>query len=101
MGCSLYDYFYDTWGDKFKTHSLPKLINKWCTDDKGRNILYKKCGEERYPDFKLYKMIARTVHNHVPQKQVDNPLFHKFLTSRKKIKKKRIIDIDTLPVYTS
>ena len=33
-----------------------------------KNILYKKNGDERYPDFKLYKMIARTVHNHTPEK---------------------------------
>ena len=37
-----------------------------------KNILYKKNGEERYPDFKLYKMIARTVHNHTPEAQLTN-----------------------------
>ena len=36
-------------------------------DDNGKNILYKKNGEERYPNFKLYKMIARIVHNHTPE----------------------------------
>jgi hypothetical protein len=100
LGCALYDCFYDIWGDKFETHPLPKLINTWCTDDKGRNILYKKCGEERYPEFKLYKMIARTVHNHEPNTYVDHELFSGFKSSKKKIGKRVPINIDTLPVYT-
>ena len=107
LACSLFDYFMDEEDeeedgndDSALTDPIKKIIEEWCTDDKGRNILYKKCGEERYPDFKLYKMIARTVHKHTPQTQVDNPLFQKFLTTRKKIKKKRILDIDILPTYT-
>jgi len=100
LGCSLYDCFYDIWGDKFKTHPLPKLINTWCTDDKGRNILYKKCGEERYPEFKLYKMIARTVHNHEPNAYVDHDLFAEFKSSKRKIGKRKPINIDELPIYT-
>jgi hypothetical protein len=42
-------------------------------DDKGKNILYTSDGEERYPNFKLYKMIARTVHNHTPENQLEYP----------------------------
>ena len=100
LGCSLYDHFYDKWGDKFKTHALPKLINKWCTDDKGRNILYKKCGEERYPEFKLYKMIARTVHDQEPASYIDYELFSEFKSSKKKLGKRKPINIDELPVYS-
>ena len=76
------------------------MINKWCTDDKGRNILYKKCGEERYPEFKLYKMIARTVHNNVPSSYINDELFSDFKSIKKKIGKRRVINIDELPVYT-
>ncbi len=101
LGCSLYDCFYDIWGDKFETHPLPKLINTWCTDDKGRNMLYKNNGEERYPDFKLYKMIARSVHNHTPHNVLCSGYFERFATSRKKISKKAtIINIDELPSYS-
>lgn len=39
----------------------------------------------RYPDFKLYKMIARTVHNHTPQKVIKNPLFEKYQIAKKKL----------------
>ena len=49
-----------------------------------KNILYKANGDERYPDFKLYKMIARLVHNHTPEKQLDNVKFFKCIKSTKK-----------------
>ena len=102
LACSLYDYFLtdidieniNTCGDP-----IAILVHEWCTDDKGRNILYKKCGEERYPEFKLYKMIARTVHKHTPQNQLDNSIFSKFKINRKKTNKKKILDIDKLPKY--
>jgi hypothetical protein len=58
-----------------------ELVEEWCLDDKKRNVLYKKNGEERYPDFKLYKMIARTVHAHVPEAQLSKPIFKKFVVS--------------------
>jgi hypothetical protein len=100
LGCALYDFFMDDIDD-IKTCGDPiaALISEWCCDDKGRNILYKKCGEERYPDFKLYKMIARSVHNHTPQKQVSKPVFSSFVSNRKKCGKKKFIDIDALPIY--
>ena len=46
-----------------------------------------------------YKMIARTVHNHTPEKQVTKTVFQRFVSNRKKVGKKRYIDIDALPVY--
>ena len=99
LACSLYDYFMDVLEDDFETNPIARLIETWCTDDKNRNILYKNCGEERYPDFKLYKMIARGVHNHEPQKYVTHTVFSKFVSNRKKCKKKKIINIDDLPSY--
>jgi len=58
-----------------------ELVEEWCLDDKKRNVLYKKNGEERYPDFKLYKMIARTVHAHTPEAQLTKPIFNKYIVS--------------------
>jgi hypothetical protein len=58
-----------------------ELVEEWCLDDKKRNVLYKKNGEERYPDFKLYKMIARTVHAHTPEAQLTKPIFKKYIVS--------------------
>ena len=100
LGCALYDFFMDDIDDvKTCGDPIAALISEWCCDDKGRNILYKKCGEERYPDFKLYKMIARSVHNHTPQKQVSKSVFSLFVSNRKKCGKKKFIDIDALPIY--
>ena len=77
-----------------------KIILAWCLDDSGRNVLYKSNGKERYPDFKLYKMIARSVHNHVPSKVLENEWFHKYIISKKKItKNKSILNIDNIPEY--
>jgi len=105
LACSLLDYFGDDELDDKEEAGPPDpiaaLVKSWCLDDKGRNVLYKKDGEERYPDFKLYKMIARTVSRHIPAEQISHPLFAKFLSSKKKLgKKARILDIDELPVYT-
>jgi hypothetical protein len=97
LGCSLFDYFIeDIKEQKDCTNPIGKLIIEWTKDDKGRNILYKNNGEERYPEFKLYKMIVRTVHNHTPEKQLDHSLFKTFVSSKKKIKKQKIINIDNM-----
>lgn len=73
LACSMWDNFFPS---KFK--NVAKLVDEWCSDDNGLNVLYKKNGEERYPNFKLYKMIARTVHNHTPHNQLKRPEFSKY-----------------------
>tara|TARA_B100000886_G_scaffold240995_1_gene169065 strand:- start:3239 stop:4957 length:1719 start_codon:yes stop_codon:yes gene_type:complete len=97
LACSLYDFFVDDIENENKIKNpIAKLIIKWTKDDKGRNILYKNNGEERYPDFKLYKMIVRTVHQHVPENELSNSLFSQYKSSKKKIKKGKIINIDKM-----
>ena len=73
LACSMLDIIADD-------TPLYELIEEWCLDDKNRNVLYKKNGEERYPDFKLYKMIARTVHAHIPELQLNKPIFKKYVS---------------------
>jgi isocitrate lyase len=60
-------------------------------DDKGKNILYTSSGEERYPNFKLYKMIARMVHAHTPENQMAFGLFSQYDVSKTNDKKKKKI----------
>lgn len=81
LGCSIIDFIIDDLNDleKFKKVPIYDLIISWIYDDSGTNILYKKNGEDRYPDFKLYKMIARIVHNHVPEKQFEHICFEKYI----------------------
>ena len=84
LGCSLYDFVFNNEDEEFVRKNtmqwteLQELVVRWCTDDNGKNILYKKSGEERYPNFKLYKMIARNVHGCLPEDQLKNPIFSIF-----------------------
>ena len=82
---------------------VQEVIVDWCKDDKDKNILYKKNGEERYPEFKLYKMIARNVHNHKPTDQLEREQFSQYRVSKKKIKKNlsKVLNIDVLPDMTN
>jgi hypothetical protein len=119
FACALFDYFiYDLRKvDKLcRSDPIIKLIVKWTTDDKGRNVLYKSSGQERYPDFKLYKMITRSVHGHIPSNEITNPLFDTYKITLKKYKKHAalsakfltngrnthiIMNVDALPSYSN
>jgi len=112
LACSIFDYVIDDVSDVKNIDTLEpiaKLINDWCIDDNGINVLYKNNGSERYPDFKLYKMIARCVHKHTPAAQLERPEFNKFVITKDAFEKNSIgknavgksdiINIDELPVY--
>jgi hypothetical protein len=103
LGCSIYDFILDIdeqLDPDNELDILQKTIIDWVSDDKDKNVLYKSNGEERYPNFKLYKMIARTVHNKTPEDQFKNPLFASFEILKKNIPKGVVImDLDALPVY--
>jgi hypothetical protein len=104
LASSIFDYVIDDF-EEMKDLSkindpIKRLIFEWCLDDKGINMLYKTNGVERYPDFKLYKMIARCVHNHTPQAQLERPEFDKFSKFNGDIKNiDEIINIDKIPSH--
>ena len=59
-----------------ETQSLVyNMIWEWMLDDAGKSILRTPKGEERYPDFDLYRALASDVHRAVPMKQIDSALF--------------------------
>ena len=100
LACSIFDYVIEDMSeikDLSKCDPIQRLIVEWCLDDKGINVLYKNNGQDRYPDFKLYKMIARCVHNHTPQAQLERPEF-KAYTDFKGAVPNDVIDIDKMPV---
>ena len=103
LACSIFDYIIDDVDDVknlSECEPIVKLIVEWCIDDNGVNVLYKNNGVERYPDFKLYKMIARCVHNHTPNAQLERPEFSKFVCQKNNLAKgELIINIDDLPCY--
>jgi len=98
LGCSLFDFLIDDLDAADNLTGIKRIIVDWCKDDKGRNLLYKKNGGERYPDFKLYKMIARSCHNHTPQAVLGNSYFDRYLFSKKN-RKLKIMNIDSYPSY--
>ena len=101
LGCSIFDFIMDSDDDESELDDFQKTVLRWCTDDNGKNVLYKRNGEDRYPNFRLYRMIARTVHRHTPDAQFEFPYFNQFEISSKKMKKHsgKIIDIDELTCY--
>lgn len=106
LGCSLFDFIVDELEDTNEIEdikdidniksTIKKIIINWCKDDKGRNIIYKSNGDERYPEFKLYKMIARTVNNHSPNIVLNNPYFNKYIIQSVS-KKAHVLNIDNYP----
>ena len=101
LACSIFDYLIDDLDEiknLKKCDPVKKLIVEWCLDDKGVNMLYKTNGEDRYPEFKLYKMIARHVHNHTPHAQLERPEFKEFECNKDNISSE-INDIDKIPTY--
>jgi hypothetical protein len=100
LACSIFDYViedFENMKELEETNPVVKLIVEWCLDDNGLNVLYKNNGQDRYPDFKLYKMIARGVHNHIPSAQLERSEFKKYATSKNNIEKgAKIINIDEL-----
>lgn len=100
LGCSIYDFIIDDEENIDNFDDFQKLIYEWCCDDSGKNILYKKNGDERYPNFKLYKMIARIVHNHTPEKQLEREIFKKYQTQdTPDITIDCVINIDNIPSF--
>ena len=103
LACSIFDYIIDDF-EEMKDISkikdpIKRLIFEWCLDDKGINMLYKTNGVERYPEFKLYKMIARCVHCHTPQAQLERPEFDNFRFSGEIKNMEDVINIDLIPQH--
>jgi hypothetical protein len=101
LACSIFDYIIEDMSeisDLDECSPLVRLIVEWCLDDNGVNILYKNNGQERYPDFKLYKMIARCVHNHTPQAQLERKEFNKYVVETVS-KNENVINIDEIPCF--
>jgi hypothetical protein len=103
LACSMFDYMVDDMDsikDLSKCDTITRIIVEWCLDDNGLNVLYKNNGADRYPDFKLYKMIARCVHKHTPQAQLERKEFNAFIFPKKQIPgNEKVINIDEYPSY--
>lgn len=113
LGCSLYDFMFDVDDESYRSmvegelNPIQSAVLRWCTDNRGKNILYKaSSGDERYPNFKLYKMIARHVHNITPEEELSHSLIQQYEWDVKKQKKKKVkctnkmvLKLDEIPNY--
>ena len=100
LGCSLYDFVIDDDDNPKFYDDLQQLIHDWCLDDNKKNILYKQNGDERYPNFKLYKMIARSVHNQTPECQLSRDIFKQFIVPQSSEVQAHVhMNIDKMPEY--
>jgi hypothetical protein len=102
LATSIYDFVVDTDEKPSNYDDFQTIINKWCCDDNGKNVLYKRDGSERYEGFKMYKMIARGVHGCVPIEQLQLYYFMRFeVDAVNEEENKYIMDIDAIPSYVS
>lgn len=63
------------------TETVSPLYNciwGWMIDDEGRNVLVEANGDERFPDFDLYKHIAAKIHKAIPAQQFQHAAFDRF-----------------------
>lgn len=97
LGVSIFDFVMDV--DLDNLDAFQKTIRRWCQDDRKHNVLYKRNGDDRYPNFKLYKMIARTVHRHTPQAQLNYSMFKQYGVSSAEEVSEEVLDLDALPSY--
>ena len=58
--------------------ALFNLLWNWLLTDKGENVLWDADDEDRYPDFRLYEVIARSCYNAVPSEQFSKEPFVSF-----------------------
>jgi hypothetical protein len=102
LACSMFDFICDDirkineYREKVPVYDL---IFSWLYDDNNRNILYKSNGEDKYPGFKLYKMITRLVHKHIPSAQFTHKCFEKYIMDSTNVSDREslhIVQIDEL-----
>jgi hypothetical protein len=63
------------------TSPLFNLLWNWLLTDKGENVLWDADDEDRYPDFRLYEVIASSCSNAVPREQFSKAPFTAFKCS--------------------
>jgi len=69
------------------------LLWEWLQDDEGKNVLRNPDGEERYPDFDLYRALAADVHCAVPARQFQKQVFQTFRCAKKDLTEEGVYDV--------
>lgn len=105
LACSIFDFICDDI-NHIKTYRkdtpIHDLIFSWLYDDNGRNMLYRSNGDDKYPGFKLYKMISKIVHGHLPEKQYGHSCFNQFIVDKdEETNDESMVDIDCMTLKTT
>ena len=82
LACSIFDFVCDDINNVSEYRNVAPIydmIFSWLYDDNGENVLYKSNGDDKYPGFKLYKMISRIVHAHIPEHQYKHKVMEKYI----------------------
>lgn len=82
LACSLYEALFEP-DDDPDDNALSRMLNRWLIDNRGKNILWNRHGEERFCGFLLYKHIARHCLNSVPADELENKEFRMFKIKQK------------------
>jgi hypothetical protein len=67
------------------TSDLFNCMWKWMVTDSKENVLVTPDGDEKYPDFDLYKVISTSCHNAIPKEQLHKKPFSQFLVQKPKL----------------
>lgn len=68
----------DDWVVRETVNPLYNLLWTWLRDDDGKTVLETQDGDEKYPGFDLYSIIASSVHGANPDAQFKLPIFQQF-----------------------
>ena len=71
------------WEVRETNNPLFNMIWIWLKDDNNKTILETEHGHEKYPGFELYSVIAATVHNAIPEEQLNKKMMNVFLLKDK------------------
>jgi hypothetical protein len=75
-----------SWEVRETEHSVFNSLWTWLKTKSGENILEKQDGEEKYPGFDLYTVIAKEVGDAVPENQFSkSAMFQPFLCKTEKV----------------
>jgi hypothetical protein len=103
LGISIYDMIMDPVENYEELSEFQKWIYRICLDDNNKSVIYKKNGSTRYSGFKLYRIVAKTVHHHNPSSQLNYKVAKEYIIPENEYipnnEKCDMINIDIIPCY--
>ena len=67
-----------SWEVRETSHVLFNLLWNWLKTKQNTNVLERENGNEKYPGFELYSVIAKDIRDAIPEMQISHMLFKQF-----------------------